>query len=327
MDINCVPNQSLSRMIYSFSANAYEMAEANINNYIKYNFLTIAPYDTSFAVSRTKLGQIQLNISTASKSGSSDTDIIAEIVKKYDSGNQNIGGFTQKVVGIHHMKISFDDKPLRLALGEVNGQTVYDVGYQIKVISANTIGQGQIFKIFSPVNCFDFDERISFTPTDKIYVLRDDDSENFVKTMSITVDFLYDIVSDGYKNKQIQIQQTKEGIAQIFKECYPDTNLYREIRYKYYIENSRQFKKLLGLTSIEIEANPGAAFAIKDSFDGREQEHIVGITGILRFYEIENIVALKYLGMKNATTGEIDKIKTDVLMNYHYLVQQGLYKE
>ena len=41
MDVNCVPNQSLDRMIYSFSANAYEMDAPTMENYLKYGFYNI----------------------------------------------------------------------------------------------------------------------------------------------------------------------------------------------------------------------------------------------------------------------------------------------
>lgn len=41
MDVNFTPNQSLDRLIYSFSANANEIAEDNLDNYIKYKFLDL----------------------------------------------------------------------------------------------------------------------------------------------------------------------------------------------------------------------------------------------------------------------------------------------
>ena len=37
-DINLTPNQSLGRMVYSFSAIATEVAEYNMDNCKKYNF-------------------------------------------------------------------------------------------------------------------------------------------------------------------------------------------------------------------------------------------------------------------------------------------------
>lgn len=41
MEVNFVPNQSLDRMIYSFTSNGNEIAESNIDNYVKYNFLDL----------------------------------------------------------------------------------------------------------------------------------------------------------------------------------------------------------------------------------------------------------------------------------------------
>ena len=41
LDVNFSPNQTLDRLIYSFSANANELAEDNLDNYIKYKFLDL----------------------------------------------------------------------------------------------------------------------------------------------------------------------------------------------------------------------------------------------------------------------------------------------
>jgi hypothetical protein len=41
MDVNCTPNQSLGRMIYSFTSNAFELDDANMENYLKYGFYEV----------------------------------------------------------------------------------------------------------------------------------------------------------------------------------------------------------------------------------------------------------------------------------------------
>ena len=46
MDVNMSPQQSIGRLIYSFSSNGYELAASNIDNYKKYNFITLAEVDT-----------------------------------------------------------------------------------------------------------------------------------------------------------------------------------------------------------------------------------------------------------------------------------------
>ena len=60
-DVNCSPVQSLDRMLYIFSANAFETAESTMKNYLKYNFYNPGA-------------------------------VFYEIYKKYDSQGKNLGG-------------------------------------------------------------------------------------------------------------------------------------------------------------------------------------------------------------------------------------------
>ena len=60
MDINFTPNQTNGRMLYSFNATAYEMAEMNIKNMEKYNILPVI-LDNNF-------GEDNYNIDPVNKS-------------------------------------------------------------------------------------------------------------------------------------------------------------------------------------------------------------------------------------------------------------------
>ena len=152
------------------------------------------------------------------------------------------------------------------------------------------------------------------------------DAEKKVTTVHATVDFLYECETDIYVAKEIQSRIVKQGVGQVYLECKPEENLYKEIYYKYFIEWPDEFRRLTALASIEIESNPGAAFLIKDATDSNGKVHVVGATGQLRFYEIEDITDIKYLGIMNNTTGVIEPQKADVLVNYSYLVTKGTYK-
>lgn len=47
MDVNFQPNQTLGRRLWSFSSNAFEIDECNIDNFDKYHIITINDYDTT----------------------------------------------------------------------------------------------------------------------------------------------------------------------------------------------------------------------------------------------------------------------------------------
>ena len=307
MDVNCTPNQSLDRMLYSFTSNAYEMDKYTMYNCEKYGFFTVGDYASEFSTYETKLGQISIDFNVGD-------NVFQKIYEKYDSNGRNIAGYRKTLINIHHIKITFDDKPLRVrnSAGEI-------------VMGNNFILNGKNFTVYNPVRMYEFDARLIYTPKDSLVLLGD--AEGKVTTVHATVDFLYDFQSDVYVEKEIQSRSTKVGIGQLFSEYEPNENIFREIYYKYFIEWPYEFKRLANLTSIEIEANPGAAFRVRDAQDAGGDIHVVGITGQLRLYELENITSLVYLGMVNPETGEIENKKADVLLNYIYLVVKGTYKK
>ena len=49
MDVNFQPNQTLGRRLWSFSCNAFEIDDCNLENFDKYNIVTI--YDKSTVIS------------------------------------------------------------------------------------------------------------------------------------------------------------------------------------------------------------------------------------------------------------------------------------
>lgn len=305
-DVNCTPNQSLDRMLYSFSSTAYEIDDATMDNYLKYGFYHVDDYASSFVTYETRLGQLSLDFNIGD-------NIFQKIYQKYDSHGENYAGYTRTIVNIHHIKITFDERPLRVqnSAGEI-------------VVGNNFILNGKLFTVYDPIRMYEFDERLTYTVNDNLTILGD--SEGKVSTVHATIDFLYEFENDVYTPKEIQNRTVKQGCGQVYFFAQPEENIFKEISYKYFIEWSDEFRRLTALSSIEIESNPGAAFLVTDSSDTEGNIHVVGATGQLRLYEIEDIVGLKYLGVMNKISGEIEKYPTDVLVNYLYLVTKGTYK-
>lgn len=304
-DINCTPNQSLDRMVYSFTSTAREMAEATMDNYRTYGFYDPGEYGTDFSILETRIGQLQMDFPIG-------TNIFEKIYSKYDSQGKNVGGYNKVLKNIHHIKITFEDRPLRItnAAGEY-------------VIGNNFTLNGQQFTVYEPVRIYEFDENLIYNALDSLIFLGD--AERKVTTVRATVDFLYDMTTEVYQAKQIQERTVKSGIGQIFNEYLPNYNIYNEIYYKYYIESEKSFRRLNTISSIEIEANPGCIFSVKDASDTVAEEHVIGDTGQLRFTDLSNINGIKYVGIlvngvKNTTR------KADVLINYEYVATKGSYK-
>ena len=67
MQVSAQPNQTLHRMIYSFTSTAYEIAEATMENYLRYGFYEVGDWATDFGIYETKLGQLQLDFNIYSQ--------------------------------------------------------------------------------------------------------------------------------------------------------------------------------------------------------------------------------------------------------------------
>lgn len=318
-DVNCIPNQPLDRMIYSFNANAHEVDAPTMENYLKYGFYKVDKYSDNFAVYETKLGQISLNCPVG-------TNIFDLIKSKYDGGSQNIAGYIRKVMNIHHIKITFDGKPLKVYNNAINSSDSTD---KRTVLGNNFELNGKLFTVYYPNNIYEFDSRLNYKLDEQLIIKGDVDG--FISYVPITVDFLYDFSSDKYIGKRIKSEVVKSCIGQFSKECVPNENVYKEIYLKYKTDWAFTFRKMLNLSSIEIEANPGAAFRIRSLSEDYGDVHIIGETGQLRLYELENINSIIYLGMATSKSpselNAFEQKNTDVLINYIYLIDEGIYQE
>ena len=308
------PNQQLNRMIGTFSSQAHEIAEANMANYLKYKFYEVGDWSTDFTVYTTKLGQLDLDFNVGD-------NIIEKIWEIYDHSSQNIAGNRLTLKKVHHLSLEFTDKPLKVinnAFEEVIGNNVLYGATKITIYGGRT-------------RYYYFDENIEFTKGSSLTVLGDVDGE--IETVHITVDFLYEIGEEPYVAKEIDSRTLSKGLGQIYNSYAPGTNIYNDIYYKFYYEWKSEFRRLARVSWTCIEANPGAVFQIQDGTDdpstsAEKMYHEINQTGILNIEDLGSINGLKYIGMRNHATGEIDKtVNCDCIIDYIFYTTEGTYKE
>jgi len=116
MNIDFQPVESLGRMLYSFTATAVEVDEANIKNYQKYGIQNIGEYQSYVTYEHEVLGQIQGTYDA--DDGNILTNVIAQ---KYAS--QANTGFINEVNSLKWLKLEIDSDPY-LIIEESNGHLV-----------------------------------------------------------------------------------------------------------------------------------------------------------------------------------------------------------
>ena len=354
-DIDCTPNQTLDRMIYSLSMNASEIDDNTLENYLKYGFFEVGVYSTDFSVHTLYIGQIDGDFYPTD-------NIFKKIYEKYDSKGKNYGGYTRRLRSIQKVCITingynyFDPRnnttkfmpghQLRI----YNNQGSLVLGNNLKLNYSGSIGE-QLITIYNPRGLYEFDNLLSFYYTgeplgnDSLYLLGD--AEGTVVSVNATIDFIYELLVEPYEEQEILKRRNIKGLSQFYGEVKPDTSIYNIIYYQHYLNSDKIFRYLSTISSIEIEANPHTVFAIMDSTDNTFHYHEVNETGILSFYEISNIRGLKYIGKRylktpydeNTVSSEIItedvlddenhyilKASTDVSITYIFKDLQGTYK-
>lgn len=358
MDVSFTPNQSLDRMLYSFTSNAHEIDDNTMRNYIKYGFYNPGTYSTDLSTRTVYLGQID-------GAFTSTDNIFKKIYEKYDSQGKNYGGYTRVLEDIQRVCITINGYYLNTTDAEGNPEVQYIPGHQLRIRnnSGNLVmGNNMMLKysgspsntmitIYDPRGMYEFDSLLVFYYTgnalanDSLYLLGDD--EGLVSAVDATIDFLYSLSVKPYKAHEIAERKPVRGIAQFYGEVDPGTSIYNLIYYKHYVESDTAFRYLSTISSIEIEANPHTVFGIKDATDSEVQYHEIGDTGVLRLYELSNISYITYIGKRilktpydDATVSKeiltedildddnhyIVNTAADVSLTYKFLDVQGTYK-
>lgn len=307
VDINCTPEQALGRLIYNFTATAYEIAEPTMENYLKYGFCYLAPYGTDFSSHDFKVCQLQRAFT--------EKDDICKIIKDKYTITSAVAKHTQKVDKIISLKITIEGDPLRIK------NNTGDL-----VIGNNILLNDKLITIYGTTRVYEFDPEAYLTTEDSLFLLGDE--EGIVSEVNATIDFICEIVTTSEVGKEINTARALRSVGQLFQSVAPNDSLYHILYYKYYVEWEQEFRRLNRLWTVEIETNPGTIFRIKDALDHNAEYHEVNDTGILRFSELNNVSDIIYHGTRQPN-GEIntdENNNVDVIVNYLSYLLVGTYK-
>ena len=327
MSISTQPSQTVNRMISSFTSTAYEVAEANMSNYIKYGFIDVGEYVTLFKDTSANIGQLRLDFTPGE-------NIIQKIWEKYDRSTRNSGGQKITLEKVYGLTIEFEGAPQQVYTS--SGELVLgnNIKYGNKIITVRA-GYSNLYVFDSSIiftgkyieGIFTGDEITLEKGIEDIY----DRYGNLINTISANINFIYEIKQEPYEEKEVGKASMERTIGQIFGSYEAETNLYSDLYYKYYCEWTSSFRRLNRLRWICIEAKPGAVFKIIDESDDASQQELqtmlydVNWTGVLNFEGLGTIAGLVYMGMRELD-GSINTTEPcDILIDYLAYISSGTY--
>lgn len=273
MDVNLTPNQILGRMLYSFTANAYEIDKCTIDNYEKYGIQTVGNYSNKLIYNYNKIGQINDTFAP-------NEDLFIKLKNKYEQST--IKDFINKVFKINWLRIECQSDPYLIE--ESNGKPV-KVELTLSHPFNENILEGYIINING--------QPMVISPRGFIEFV-DDDVEITSVSFPYETEVIFDYSVEIGQTENISILYNKifyyTKAGQLHDVYMPQENIFRKIYTKYLSNIKGYHQELISIDKIIIEAEPGTAVYIKDSFDEDYYRHEIGKTGVLEFYNDEAVI-------------------------------------
>lgn len=305
MNISLTPQTTLGRMIYSFSAEAYEVAECSLDNFINYGIIETEEDNIIFeqeeeeTVTRKEvLGQIQDTISA-------DTNIVELIKDKYETD-------AVSVELIQDIKFSFYDDPYQIK-EDASGKLLPLAATDDQSLS---IGLGYIVSI---------DGESMMVSEDGVYSLMDLNemltSVTFPIDSSVSIDYIAVLAEEKSIEPESQITSSvyyyNDIVGQIWGGFNYGESLYEYIESKYAFNYDNYNQRLIYIGDISIEANTNMVFYIQTDEESTPLRNVINETNVLTIQDKTLKIRDIYFGGIHLDK-ETDKNKELVNSNKYY---------
>lgn len=331
MNIDFQPVETLGRRLYSFTATAVEVDDATIPNYNKYGIQITGNYEKYIAYRYEILGQISGTYQA------SDGNILSnKIDTKYKKSSNK--GFINQVGSLRWLKLEIESDPYVII--ESGGQLVKaTTSSDIKAPDA-TVGHIVVINGVEMIVYPRMERQPTGQPGDGstaaeivhlgIFELKEDNTLvtdlRFKYPTTVTINYIANIegVEDisGLANRIYYYHKP----GQLYGSFEPKDSLMRKIYNKYLLNYKKYYQRLLDVTGIQVEGQPGAVVYVKDSKDTALNRHVLE-NGYLQLRDNEaTIEGLYFCGVH--LTECTDPLETEIvngLTGDDFKLQDGIY--
>ena len=331
MNIDFQPVETLGRRLYSFTATAVEVDDATIANYNKYGIQITGNYEKYITYRHEVLGQISGTYQA------SDGNILSnKIDTKYKRSSNE--GFINQVGSLRWLKLEIESDPYVII--ESGGQLVKattssdieapdaTVGHIVVINGAEMIVYPRMERrpTGQPGNGSTATEIVHLG----IFELKEDNTSvtdlRFKYPTTVTIDYIARLeeVEDtsGLANRIYYYHKP----GQLYGSFEPKDSLMQKIYNKYLLNYKKYYQRLLDVTGIQVEGQPGAVVYVKDSKDTDLNRHVLE-NGYLQLRDNEAIIeGLYFCGVH--LTECTDPLETEIvngLTDDDFELQDGVY--
>ena len=331
MNIDFQPVETLGRRLYSFTATAVEVDDVTIANYNKYGIQITGNYEKYITYRHEVLGQISGTYQA------SDGNILSnKIETKYKRSSNE--GFINQVGSLRWLKLEIESDPYVII--ESGGQLVKattssdieapdaTVGHIVVINGAEMIVYPRMERrpTGQPGNGSTATEIVHLG----IFELKEDNTSvtdlRFKYPTTVTIDYIARLeeVEDtsGLANRIYYYHKP----GQLYGSFEPKDSLMQKIYNKYLLNYKKYYQRLLDVTGIQVEGQPGTVVYVKDSKDTDLNRHVLE-NGYLQLRDNEAIIeGLYFCGVH--LTECTDPLETEIvngLTDDDFELQDGVY--
>lgn len=300
MDVSFTPNQTIGRMIYSFSATAYEVADYTIDNCDKYNIQKVGQYRYGIVNYEALVGQVMgeyggaphLDLINGTTKGGKKGDI------KFKTEALSPNGYIYTLRYLSWVRFTFQSNPYPIKLIPDSQTSILKPAPATKEDMLglhNNLLLGYIVYV---------NGEAIIVNQKGIYELYDDDtyitSIKFPEEVKAVVKIDY----VGRMEEEVDTSNLPDRLTYFYKvgqlhDVYAvGESVIRNIFLKYYNKYDDEYWKIVSVDEIHVETEPGTIIYLKDSFNNSLDKHIVGETGVLTFESSEATFDEMYFGGK-----------------------------
>lgn len=331
MNIDFQPVETLGRRLYSFTATAVEVDDATITNYNKYGIQITGNYEKYVNYRHEVLGQISGTYQA------SDGNILSnKLSPKYKKSSNK--GFINQVGSLRWLKLEIESDPYVII--ENGGQLVKATASSDINAPDATIGHIVVINGAEMIVYPRMERRPTGQPGDGstateivhlgIFELKEDNTLvtdlRFKYPTTVTIDYIANLeeVEDTSSLANRVYYYHKPG--QLYRSFEPKDSLMQKIYNKYLLNYKKYYQRLLDVTDIRVEGQPGAVIYVKDSKDTALNRHVLE-NGYLQLRDSEaTIEGLYFCGVH--LTKCTDPLETEIvngLTSDDFKLQDGVY--
>lgn len=281
MDVNFTPEQTLGRMIYSFSATAHEIDDINFDNFEKYGIQKVGEYSSYIMHSYEKTSQYI---------GKTEGDFYTTLQDWESLTNDK--GLKKTIKYLSSLDIEFQSDPYLIVYKDGTLTPVTEDNKDSTTTDETTV-LGYLIKVNGETIIVNKSGRYSLSGNGMQIT-----SLEFISEVEVKVDYTCFIEEAEDVSKLVRQVYYTSNVGQVYGGYNPLDSIGEVFNLKYTYENPTDYSELYSINSVGIEAEPRTVFYLKDNSDSTYRRYMVGDSGYLNIEDEDySIQDISFLGI------------------------------